>query len=195
MFFNKHSDDLYDLLRKLYLKMFMYLCIWIECRNLILYTKATLAKSSGQNIKHNRFYLFWILDYNLSKNDNYYTIFFFFWWQQSTYFLTTRNSNANVQLKTIEQIEGMYGMISLKKLKASCVRHVGSRQPWTARDKICDGVLWSHRCTSNDMVARPIDPLSSWWAQPCVGILRMIQGLKGKISTPFHPSSWSNQAI
>ena len=54
------------------------------------------------------------------------SFFFFFGDNNQLFFLTTRNSNAIVQLKTIEQIEGMYGTISLKKLKASYVRHVGT---------------------------------------------------------------------
>ena len=70
MFFNKHSDYLYDLLRNLYLKMFMYLYKWTEPH----FIYQSNLKSSVQNIKYNWFHLFWILDYNLSKNDKFYTI-------------------------------------------------------------------------------------------------------------------------
>lgn len=72
---------------------------------------------------------------------------------------------------------------------------VSGRQPRISGKKVADGELVNLGRTSKNVIATPLDSVSSWRTRSSVHILSIIQGIQSKITTPFHPSSGVYQAV
>lgn len=72
---------------------------------------------------------------------------------------------------------------------------VGGRQPRISSNKVAYGELANLGRTGKNVIATPLDSVSSWRTRASVHILSIIQSIQSKITTPFHPSSGVYQAV